>query len=46
MNDNDNGFNYNNGGSLNLLLGQNQVQEATVVSLGYSGQFGGAAART
>ena len=43
MNDDDNGFNYNNVGSLNLLLGQNQVQEATVVSLGYSGQFGGAA---
>jgi hypothetical protein len=43
MNDNDNGFNFNNVGSLNLLLGQNQVQEATVVSLGYSGQFGGAA---
>lgn len=43
MNDNDNGFNYNNVGSLNLLLGQNQVQEATVVSIGYSGQFGGAA---
>ncbi len=43
MNDNDNGFNFNNVGSLNLLLGQNQIQEATVVSLGYSGQFGGAA---
>jgi Carboxypeptidase regulatory-like domain len=43
MNDNDNGFNYNNVGSLNLLLGQNQIQEATVVSLGYSGQFGGGA---
>jgi hypothetical protein len=24
-------------------LGQNQIQEATVVSIGYSGQFGGAA---
>jgi hypothetical protein len=30
-------------GALILLLGQNQIQEATVVSTGYSGQFGGAA---
>ena len=30
-------------GATNLLLGQNQIQEATVVSIGYSGQFGGAA---
>jgi len=30
-------------GSVGLLLGQNQIQEATVVSTGYSGQFGGAA---
>jgi len=30
-------------GTLGLLLGQNQIQEATVVSTGYSGQFGGAA---
>src|SRR5579864_7517610 len=30
-------------GSLGLLLGQNQIQEATIVSSGYSGQFGGAA---
>ena len=30
-------------GALGLLLGQNQIQEATVVSTGYSGQFGGAA---
>jgi len=42
MNDNDNGINLNLVGSLNLLLGQNQVQEATVVTTGYSGQFGGA----
>ncbi len=27
-------------GALGLLLGQNQIQEATVVSTGYSGQFG------
>ena len=30
-------------GALGLLLGQNQVQETTVVSTGYSGQFGNAA---
>jgi len=30
-------------GAAFLLLGQNQIQEATVVSIGYSGQFGGAA---
>jgi hypothetical protein len=30
-------------GGLGLLLGQNEIQEATVVSTGYSGQFGGAA---
>jgi hypothetical protein len=30
-------------GPLQLQLGQNQIQEATVVSTGYSGQFGGAA---
>ena len=30
-------------GVLGLLLGQNAIQEATVVSTGYSGQFGGAA---
>jgi hypothetical protein len=30
-------------GVLGLLLGQNQVQEATVVSTGYSGQFGNGA---
>jgi hypothetical protein len=43
MNDNDNGSNLNIVGSLGLLLGQNQIQEATIVSIGYSGQFGGAA---
>jgi hypothetical protein len=30
-------------GVLGLMLGQNQIQEATVVSTGYSGQFGNAA---
>ncbi len=43
MNDNDNGWNLSLVNPLNLLLGQNQVQEAAVVSTGYSGQFGGAA---
>src|SRR4029077_12451707 len=40
---NDNSINGALSGSLGLVLGQNQVQEATVVSTGYSGQFGSAA---
>jgi hypothetical protein len=43
MNDNENGVNSSLVGALFLLLGQNQIQEATVVGTGYSGQFGGAA---
>ena len=43
MNNNNTLVNTNNGGALGMLLGQNEVQEATVVSGGYSGQFGGAA---
>jgi len=43
MNNNDNGLNTSLSGALGLALGQNQIQEATVVSTGYSGQFGGAA---
>ncbi|PYV73864.1 MAG: hypothetical protein DMG97_10145, partial [Acidobacteria bacterium] len=43
MNENENGNNQSMGGSLGLVLGQNQIQEATIVSTGYSGQFGGAA---
>jgi hypothetical protein len=43
MNENDNYQNNNLNGSLFLTLGQNQIEEATVVSTGYSGQFGGAA---
>ena len=43
MNDNDNEINLSQVGALILLLGQNQIQEATLVSTGYSGQFGGAA---
>jgi len=35
--------NLNLSGAMNMTLGQNQIQEATVVSNGYSGQFGGAA---
>ncbi len=40
MTDNENGNNGVLGGALGLALGLNQVQEATVVSTGYSGQFG------
>ena len=36
-------FNVNNSGATNLLLGQNDVQEATVVVNGYSGEYGGLA---
>src|SRR5439155_20022760 len=43
MNNNDSGTNFNRAGALGLFLGQNQIQEATVVTAGYSGQFGGAA---
>jgi hypothetical protein len=43
MNDNTLATNVNISGALNLLLGQNEVQEATVVTYGYSGQFGDAA---
>src|SRR5437870_4288464 len=43
MNDNENGNNQSMSSSLGLVLVQNQVQEATIVSTGYSGQFGGAA---
>src|SRR5271166_3184106 len=39
----ENGQNFVMGGSLGLVLGQNQIQEATVISTGYSAQFGGAA---
>ena len=42
-NNNDNATNFNLSGALGLFLGQNQIEEATVVSAGYSGQFGGAA---
>ena len=43
LSDTDNTYNVQLVGSLFLLLGQNQIQEATVVSTGYAGEFGGAA---
>jgi hypothetical protein len=39
----ENSLNIVRGGSLGLALGANQIQEATIVTSGYSGQFGGAA---
>jgi hypothetical protein len=43
MNNNNTLQNTNYSGALGMMLGQNEVQEATVVSNGYSAQFGGAA---
>jgi hypothetical protein len=43
MNNNNTQQNTNNSGALGMMLGQNEVQEATVVSNGYSAQFSGAA---
>jgi hypothetical protein len=40
MSDTDMAFNVNKNGPLGLLLGQNQIQEVTVVTNGYSGQSG------
>src|ERR1700730_12622072 len=40
MNSNDMGYSVNMTGASFLFLGQNQIQEATVVNNGYSGQFG------
>jgi hypothetical protein len=42
-NNNDPYFNINNSGATNLSLGLNDVQETSVVTNGYSGQFGGLA---
>jgi hypothetical protein len=42
-NDNDPYFNVNNSGATNLTLGLNDVDEASVVTNGYSGQYGGLA---
>jgi Carboxypeptidase regulatory-like domain len=43
MNENDPFLNLNNSGATNLLLGKNDIQEATAVNNGYSGQYGGLA---
>jgi hypothetical protein len=43
VNNTENGFSNQLVGSLGVMMGQNEVQEASVVSTGYSGQFGGAA---
>ena len=43
LSDTDNLYHVQLAGALFLLLGQNQIQEAAVVSTGYSGQFGNAA---
>jgi hypothetical protein len=43
MNDNSLFSNTNNTGVMGMMLGQNEVEEASVVSNGYSAQFGGAA---
>jgi len=43
MNENDPFLNLNNSGATNLLLGQNNVQEVSVVNNGYSAQYGGLA---
>ena len=40
MNENDPFLNLNNSGATNLMLGANDMQEATVVNNGYSGQYG------
>jgi len=40
MNENDPFLNLNNSGATNLMLGANDVREATVVNNGYSGQYG------
>ncbi len=42
-NANDPYFNINNSGATNLTLGLNDVEESTVVTNGYSGQYGGLA---
>src|ERR1700734_2993266 len=38
--DNDPFLNLNNSGATNLLLGANETQESTIVSSGYSGEYG------
>ena len=41
MNENDPFLNLNNSGATNLMLGQNDVQEVTIVNNGYSAEYGG-----
>jgi hypothetical protein len=41
MDDNDPFLNLNNSGATNLTLGNNEVQEVSVISNAYSGQYGG-----
>jgi hypothetical protein len=43
MNNNNTAANLNNTGVTGMMLGQNEIQEASIISNGYSGQFGGAA---
>ncbi len=43
MSNNNIQVNTNNSGALGMMLGQNEVQEATIVTNGYSAQFGGGA---
>lgn len=43
MNDMDPLFNVNISGPTNMMLGQNDIREATVVNNGYSGEYGGLA---
>ncbi len=40
MNENDPFLNLNNSGATNLMLGANDVREATVVNNGYTGEYG------
>ncbi|MGC1965283.1 MAG: TonB-dependent receptor, partial [Candidatus Acidiferrales bacterium] len=46
MDDNDPFLNLNSSGATNLLLGTNDVQESTIVSSGYSGEYGSLAGAT
>src|SRR6202041_2708121 len=46
MDANDPFLNLNNSGATNLLLGANDVQESTIVSSGYSGEYGSLAGAT
>jgi hypothetical protein len=43
MDDNDPFLNLNNSGATNLTLGQNEIQEVSIVTNGFSGQYGGLA---